>query len=29
MLALSQLLAPLREYRTLDDFDCLTLPADA
>src|SRR5229473_8536142 len=29
MLALNQLLATLREYRTLDDLDCLTLPADA
>src|SRR5438270_1467821 len=29
MLAFNQLLETLREYRTLDDLDCLTLPADA
>jgi phenylpropionate dioxygenase-like ring-hydroxylating dioxygenase large terminal subunit len=29
MLTLDQLLATLREYRSLDDLDCLTLPPDA
>ena len=29
MLTLERLLATLREYRSLDDLDCLTLPADA
>lgn len=29
MLTLHQLLATLREYRSLDDLDCLTLPPDA
>jgi phenylpropionate dioxygenase-like ring-hydroxylating dioxygenase large terminal subunit len=29
MLTLDQLLATLREYQTLDDLDCLTLPPDA
>ena len=29
MLALNQLLEALREYRALEDLNCLTLPADA